>query len=145
MTRAGAVLALAALLGAGCGRAPASAPHDARTAVPLTAEQRDAVLTEMQTLLGSVGGVLGAVSRGDTAGIRAAAVRSGTGAAADPALEKILPEPWMQMAMRTHQGFDSLAASAGGRRASRDTVVAKLAALVSECVRCHATYRLASP
>jgi len=138
-------LAAAAALGAGCARAPEPSTSDARTAIPLTAEQRGAVLTEMRTLLGSVGGVLGAIPPWDTAGIRAAALRSGTGEAADPALEKILPEHWMQMAMRTHQGFDSLAASIGGKRVSRDTVVAKLAAIVPECVNCHATYRLAVP
>jgi len=144
---AGAVALLAAgLFPAACGRArEAGAPSDGRTAIPLDAEQRLAVLTEMRTMLGSLSGVLGAVTRWDTAGIRSAAAQSGTTAAADPALEKILPEQWMQIAMRTHQGFDSLAASVGGKRASRDTVVAKLAAIVPECVNCHATYRLPSP
>lgn len=138
------VLAAAAVLGVGCGRAPEPTSGDSRTAIPLTVEQRGAVLSEMRTMLGSLNGVLGAVTRWDTAGIRAAALRSGTAAAADPALEKILPEQWMQMALRTHGGFDSLAASAG-RPAPREAVVAKLAAIVPECVNCHATYRLAAP
>ena len=138
-------MAIAAALGAECGRAPEPLPSDGRTAVPLSAEQRGAVLTEMRTLLASVGGVLDATSRWDTAGIRAAALRSGTTEAADPALEKLLPAVWMQMAMQTHQGFDRLAASVGDRRTSREMVIARLAPLVSVCVSCHATYRVTAP
>ena len=97
-----------ATLGAGCGGEAAS--PDTRTPVQLTAEQRNAVLTEMRTMLGSVSGVLGAAARNDSAGVRGAARASGTAAAADPGLEKLLPEAWLQMAMQTHSGFDSLAA-----------------------------------
>jgi cytochrome c556 len=127
-----------ATLGAGCGGEAAS--PDTRTAVQLTAEQRNAVLTEMRTMLGSVSSVLGAAVRNDSAGVRGAARASGTSAAADPALEKLLPEAWLQMAMQTHSGFDSLAA-AGAK--GRDTVVARLGKVTTNCVSCHAMYRLA--
>lgn len=131
----------AGVLGAACGR-PREAPSaDSRTAVPLNAEQRDAVLGEMRTMLGSVDGVLRGTVTWDTAGIRAAAVKSGSAAAADPALERILPEQWLQLAMRTHHGFDSLAARIGPG-ANRDTILARLAVITPECVSCHAMYRL---
>ena len=125
---------------AGCGGRETASP-DARRAVQLTAQQRNAVLVEMRTLLASVGGVLGAAVRSDSMGIRGAAKASGTAAAADPALEKLLPADWLQLAMQTHQGFDSLAAAAG---AGRDAVVLRLGNITTNCVSCHAMYRLAT-
>lgn len=130
--------AAAAGLAAGCGGREAGS-LDARTAVPLSAEQRNAVLTEMRTMLASVNGVLGAAVRSDSAGIRAAARASGTAAAADPPLEKLLPAAWLQLAMQTHRGFDGLAEVSGG---GRDTVVAHLGTITTACVSCHAMYRL---
>ena len=124
----------------GCGGRSETASPDTRSAVPLTAEQRNAVLVEMRTMLASVNAVLGATARADSAGVRAAAKASGSGAAADPALEKLLPAPWLQMATQTHTGFDGLAAVAG---AGRDTIVARLASITGSCVSCHAMYRLA--
>jgi hypothetical protein len=94
----------------------------------------------MRTMLGSVSGVLGAAARNDSTGIRGAAHASGMAAAADPELEKLLPEAWLQMAMQTHLGFDSLA---GAGAKGRDTVVARLGKLTTNCVSCHAMYRLA--
>lgn len=137
------VLALLAsgLLGVACTRSGETAAGDDRTAVPLDVEQRVAVLQEMRTMLGSVDGVLRGVARWDTAAIRAAALQSGTAAAADPSLEAILPPQWLEIAMRTHTGFDSLTARVGAG-AGRDSVVAHLARITPECVRCHATYRL---
>ena len=142
MARAATLAALfsAGILAVSCGRPAETSAGDGRTAVPLDAEQRLAVLAEMRTLLGSVDGVLRAVVQGDTAAVRAAALASGTAMAADPALETILPPQWLAIATRTHQGFDSLAASVG--RGTGDSVVARLARITPECVSCHATYRL---
>ncbi len=130
-------VALAALLAAGCVAQEAS--PDKRTAVPLTAEQRNAVLVEMRTMLGSVSGVLAATARSDSAGIRSAAAASGMAVAADPALEQLLPKEWLAIAVQTHQGFDALAAAAG---AGRDQVVLRLGGITATCVSCHAMYRL---
>ncbi len=112
---------------------------DTRTAVQLTAEQHNAVLLEMRTMLASVNGALGATARGDSVAIRAAANASGMAVAADPALEKLLPADWLKLATQTHQGFDSLAVASGG---GRDTVVARLGRVTTGCVSCHAMYRL---
>ncbi len=132
--------ALAALLLGGCGGAREAPSPDPRTAVPLTAEQRNGVLVEMRTMLASVNGILGAAARSDTAGIRSAAQASGMAAAADPALEKLLPAQWLQLAMEVHGGFDSLAA---GARLGRDTIVARLGRITTACITCHSIYRLA--
>lgn len=140
---AGTLLALAILLLApACARRPAAAPADSRTAIPLDAEQRNAVLVEMRTMLSSVDGVLRGVVRWDTAAIHTAALHSGSVDAADPGLERILPAEWMRLAIRTHTGFDSLAAAAVAKGATRETVTAHLADITPACVSCHAAYRL---
>ena len=133
------VAVLAAALAVGCGE---EASPDKRTAVQLTVEQKNAVLIEMRTMLASVNGVLSAAARSDSAGIRSAALASGSAAAADPTLEKLLPEQWMQLAMQTHGGFDSLAAGAGPGARGRDAAVARLGAITTNCVTCHSIYRL---
>jgi cytochrome c556 len=136
-------LALLAAALAGCGGGREAAPAaDARTAVPLDAAQRQAVVVEMRTLLGSVDGVVRGLNAGDTAAIKAAALRAGSVDAADAALERILPADWMRLAIATHTGFDSLAAAATARGAMRETVLARLAAITPQCVSCHALYRL---
>lgn len=139
-------LAIAGALGAtlltvpAC-RTKAVQSSDTRTAVVVPVEARDAILTEMRTMLGSMNGILSAVVNGDTASIRSAAVAAGTAMAADPTLEKILPEQFLRMGMNTHQQFDSLAAAIVGP-AARDAAIARLARLTGNCVSCHALYRL---
>lgn len=137
-SRMAAVLA-AAVLAAGCGGGETSL--DTRTPVRLTPQQRYAVLAEMRTMLASESGILAAAPRGDSAAIRDAALKSGTGAAADPALDKLLPTEWLQIAVQTHRGFDDLAAYAGG---GQDEVVRRLGGITATCVSCHAMYRLSS-
>jgi len=112
---------------------------DARTAVALPAHAGDAVLAEMRTMLGSVHDVLRALPSGDTAAVRAAAERSGTAMAVDPELERLLPEEFLRLGLRTHAGFDTLAREAGG---PRDTIIGRLGVIASQCVTCHATYRI---
>ncbi len=133
---------LAAAL-AGCGGGHEAAPvADARTAVPLDAAQRQAVVDEMRTLLGSVDGVVRGLTAWDTAAIKTAALRAGSLEAADPALERILPADWMRLAIATHTGFDSLAAAATAPGATRETALARFATVTPRCVSCHALYRL---
>lgn len=131
----------AALLTVPACRKKAVQGSDTRTAVVVPVEARDAILAEMRTMLGSMNGILNSVVSGDTASIRSAASASGTAMAADPTLEKILPEQFLRMGMNTHQQFDSLAAAIVGP-AARDTAIARLARVTGNCVSCHALYRL---
>jgi len=126
----------------GCGREdqpPAS--RDTRTGILLPVEARDAVMGEMRTMLGSVNALLIAQATGDTAAMRRAALASGTAAAADPALEQLLPEAWLKLAMSTHLGLDELG-QAVSRPRGRDSVTVRLARITGNCVACHAAYRL---
>jgi cytochrome c556 len=141
-TAGAAALLAAGLVPAACRHGPEATPSDGRTAIPLDAEQRAAVLGEMRTMLGSVDAIVNALVRGDTAAVRAAAARSGTAAAADAALEAILPPEWKEIAERTHGGFDGIVASVGRWPLKEDSVLTRLGRITPECVRCHATYRL---
>lgn len=119
-------------------RAPA-APADGRTALRVPVEAREAVLTEMRAMLASVQGVTDGAARADTAAVRRAAAASGMATAADPALEKVLPEQFLKLGMATHMAFDSLAANAAAGPASS---MRALAGITSTCVACHAMFRL---
>ncbi len=124
---------------AACG--PEAASTDTRTPITVPIQGRDAVLSEMRAMLGSVSGILDAVSRADTAALRHAATASGMAAAADPSLARYLPEGFLKLGMNTHQQFDSLARVIPSG-AWKDTVAAGLARLTTNCVSCHAMYRL---
>lgn len=129
--------------GLGACRAPEAPAEslDTRTAVVLPPEAFEAVHAEMRMMLTSLHQVhLGAATR-DTALVRRAAVASGLAAAADPALEPLLPAEFLRMAVATHSAFDSLAQAIGGGPPT-DSVVAHLSRISANCVECHAAYRL---
>jgi cytochrome c556 len=139
-------LGLAAL--AACRKAPepAAPPSaDTRTPVVLPAEAHQQVLREMRQMLQSIGGVTTAAAAGDTALLFAAAAASGSAAAVDPALDTLLPAEWHAFASRAHGRFDTLVMAARRARtpvALKDTVLARVSALVGSCVGCHETYHL---
>lgn len=115
---------------------------DTRTPLVVPADAADAVRAEMRTMLGSLHSLLTAMPLGDTAVMRQAASAAGMAAAADTALEHLLPEQFLVLGMTTHRQFDSLAAAIV-RGIPADSVAAHLGLLTANCVTCHATYRLA--
>lgn len=117
---------------------PAPSGGGGPRALALPAEAREAILAEMRTMLGSVQGALDAAARGDTAAVRAAVRPSGMAMAADPHLEELLPADWMQLALATHRGFDSLP----GLGSDPATLAAGLGRITATCNACHATYRI---
>lgn len=134
-------LLLLVLACGGPARAPGSRSADRREATAVPLKVSEAVRSEMRTMLGSLHRILTASVAGDTAAMRAAATRSGLATAADPALEKLLPEGFVQLGIATHRQFDDLAvAIAAG--APRDSTDARLARLTGHCVSCHESYRL---
>lgn len=135
---------LLALLLACKGAPPEAMSADARQPVRLPVEAQDAVRAEMNTMLTSLNRILAALPRQDTAAIRQAAVASGVATAADPALEKLLPEQFLTWGLQTHRAFDALAGSVAAGFIF-DTTLVQLGALTQTCVTCHATYRLGPP
>lgn len=123
---------------------PATHAHhrmaDTRRQVSLTPAERDGVLAEMRTMLGSVSGVLHGLTANDYQAIEEAARASGMGKAVDPTLKQKLPQQFLELGMATHKKFDQLADLARAR-ASADQVVRSLADVTTNCVACHAMYR----
>jgi hypothetical protein len=128
-----------ALSGSGAGQQPT----DARQRVVLTAPARDKILAEMRDMLGALHGVIRALSVGDLAAAEQAARSAGMGVAVDvkPEIKAQLPPPFLQLGMQTHRAFDALAdqlkAGASGQEALK-----AITGLTSNCVACHAAYRL---
>lgn len=121
------------------------ATKDSRTPVALPADGQQAVLREMRQMLGAVGGALSAAAREDTGAVIAALAPAGSAAAADPALEALLPMAWKELAERTHGGFDSLTASVRRTRTGlelKDTVLMGVANISGSCTACHETFRI---
>jgi hypothetical protein len=92
-------------------------------------------------MLGSLHDILKASLVGDTSMMREAATRSGLATAADPALEKLLPEGFLQLGVNTHRQFDELA-GALAKGLPRDSLGGRLTRITGNCVSCHATYQL---
>jgi cytochrome c556 len=113
---------------------------DTRRQVSLMPAERDAVLAEMRTMLGSVSGVLHGLTTNDHQAIEKAARASGMAMAVDPTLEQKLPQQFLEIGMATHKKFDQLADLAR-TRAPADQVIRSLADVTTSCVACHAMYR----
>ena len=118
---------------------------DRRTAVPLPADGQQAVLREMRQMLGAIGEALSAAAREDTTAVLAALGPAGSAAAADPAIEALLPATWKELAERTHGGFDSLMTAVRRTRTGpglKDTVLVRIARISASCTSCHETFRI---
>ena len=143
-------VALTALLASlACDSTPKAAVSpttaDLRTPVALPADGQQAVLGEMRQMLAAIGGALSAAARADTGAVLAALAPAGSVAAADPAVEALLPATWKELAERTHGGFDSLTVAVRRARtglALKDTVLVGIGRLSSSCTACHETFRI---
>ena len=116
---------------------------DDRVPVLVDAGTRFAVLTEMRTMLNAVQGIVGGAALGDTAAMRKAAISAGI-ASASEAGEHVaaqLGPDFVQLGMRTHASFDSLATDVAQGK-SREVVLTRLATVMGNCVGCHNQFRL---
>lgn len=116
---------------------------EARQRLTMAAESRDLVLQEMRHMLEAVDGILDGVAADDMEAVAAAARRGGTEYAVDldPVVAERLPREFKELGMRTHRGFDDLAARAR-QGATDERIIADLGSLTGNCVGCHVAYRL---
>lgn len=129
------------------GSSTAAPPHessaDTRQRLVLAPAQRHMMLTEMRVMLESVSGIVQGLAADNLPAAEKAARTSGMVHAADtdPQIKTLLPQQFLELAMQTHRGFDTLAdrIKASG---SRDDTLRGLAKLTGNCVACHAVYRL---
>ena len=116
---------------------------DGRQALQLTLGERNMVLGEMRDFLVAVQAIIVATNAEDMAVAAAAARKVGMAAqtAVPPALIGKLPLAFKKLGFGTHSQFDQLALDAeqlGDPLQTRE----QLAALMNNCVACHATYSL---
>lgn len=118
-------------------------PSDDRTAVRLTAGERDFVLHEMRGFLVSVHGIVSALAYGKPAEVAQHAKASGMSTTHDVPREMMrkMPAEWRSLGMDTHSRFDTLALEAASMGDARQ-IMGQLAAILANCTGCHAAYRL---
>lgn len=121
----------------------ATAKEDIRQPVVLTPDERNLVLEEMRTFLETVRLITVALGKEDMAGIVEPAKKVGMASSGEvPAeLRDKLPKEFKMLAMGTHKAFDLIALDAQALE-DRQHTLTQLGALMSNCVSCHAIYRL---
>lgn len=116
---------------------------DGRTAILLNEEEKDLVLTEMRTMLGSVQGIVAGLSEEQPAKVRESARTSGMAiaGAVPPSLMAKLPLEFKSLGMGVHRGFDTISAAVE-QEETADMILTRLGDQLNNCVACHSMYRL---
>jgi hypothetical protein len=121
--------------------------NDGRQAVVVTPAERNYMLNQMRLFVTSVQTIsagLGADDRAQASG--AAAARGAKRNANDPAfpatLDAKLPPLWKQLGGEMRRGFDALAQGISAGDGTRKSLE-QLGIVMTNCVACHATYRIA--
>jgi hypothetical protein len=117
--------------------------NDGRTAILLDASERQLILGEMRGLLETTQTIVAALAEDDLATVERAARLVGMDATTtvDVRLRAKLPLAFKQLGFGTHQAFDEIADMAKSGTASKN-IQQKLAATMSNCVACHASFQL---
>ncbi len=115
---------------------------DGRTAILLTASEREFVLAEMRGLLEAVETITSELSKPNMEGVAVAAKSVGMGSAGGEPVTLIakLPLDFKKLGMGTHRAFDDLAMEADDM-GDGAVVLGKLSEILSRCTTCHAGYR----
>ena len=116
---------------------------DGRTAILLTAGERNLVLAEMRAFLTAIQEILSATNSDDAVKLSTAARKVGAATQTDVPASLVgkLPLAFKRLGFDTHQRFDQLALDVE----QLDDVSVGLAALpelMGNCVACHAAYKL---
>ncbi len=123
--------------------ANALAGDDGRTAIVLSASERNAILIEMRGFLESVQGIVAGLAEQNSQAIATSARKSGMASARDvaPALKDKLPTEFKKLGMATHMAFDDLARESM-EIGDKQIMLKQLGALMGNCTSCHAGYRI---
>lgn len=136
------VVAVAAMAYMFLVRGNTMAHDDGRTAIILSAGERDFVLDEMRRFLEAVEDITVAIGEKDMAAAAASAHTVGMADAqgAPASFTSKLPLEFKQLGGATHRAFDDLAMEAQDM-GDEQIVLEKLGDLMSNCTTCHAAYR----
>lgn len=116
---------------------------DGRSAIILTADEKNMVLHEMRVILGAVNGILKAVAKDDMKAASASARSAGMVMAVDgdPGLIAKLPAEFRALGMSLHGDFDHLANDIDSGL-PQEQVIERLGRITDKCVVCHSGYRI---
>ena len=115
---------------------------DGRTAIMMTAPERDLVLGEMRTFLEGVQTIVEAIAADDMVTVSTTATSIGMAATGgEPAaLIAKLPLEFKSLGMGTHKAFDDLSIEATDM-GDANVVLTQLGDLMLRCTSCHEAYR----
>ena len=115
---------------------------DGRTAIILSAGERDLVLGEMREFLETVQIITESLAEKDMKAVSTAALKVGSASVGGVPLTLMakLPIEFKTLGLETHGAFDELAESSKG--GSTEDVLAKLGVLMNNCTTCHSGYRI---
>lgn len=116
---------------------------DGRTAIMLTAAERDLVLAEMRSFLEGIEAITVGMADKDMAAIAKSAKNIGMATAGQVPLTLMakLPSEFRSLGMATHQAFDALAVEAEDM-GDGQVILSGLAELINNCTTCHRAYRI---
>ena len=118
---------------------------DGRTAIIVTAQERDQILLEMRMFVETVQTIIVANNAGDMNSI--ALATKNVGKAAQGQMSSVLvgklPMGFKKLGFDTHTRFDRLGLDAE-QQMSPEHISQQLGALMGNCVACHKTYRLST-
>jgi hypothetical protein len=141
-------LVFAAGIGAVLAQEATSVEKDGRQAVVVTAAERNYILNQMRLFVISVQTIAAGLGADDRAQAGEAAAarglqRNANDPAFPPTLDAKLPPQWKLLGGSMRKGFDALAqtiSAGGGTQKSLE----QLGVVMTNCVACHATYRVAT-
>lgn len=119
--------------------------EDGRSAIQLDPGERDLVLGEMRAFLQAVQSIAQSLNDDDLPSAATAARQVGTATmgGVPVSLMAKLPIGFKELGHSTHRAFDELALDAE-QLGDRDHALGQLAALLGNCVGCHAAFRFAT-
>jgi hypothetical protein len=123
---------------------PPMAKGDPREAVALAPGEVETLLAGMRTYLESIQGIVEVTAENKVARVSAIASKAGSKLlqGTSPMTGLKVPLGFTSMSLDTHDKFDKLAEKAE-HGASRTEILYDLSSIMSNCVSCHASYRLA--
>lgn len=118
-----------------------TASDDGRTAIMLSAGERDFVLAEMRAFLEAIETITVAIGENDMATAAESAHKMGMieTVGTPPSFVTKLPMEFRTLGSATHKAFDDLAMEAQDM-GNEKIVLGKLGSLISNCTSCHASY-----
>ncbi len=116
---------------------------DGRTAIILSAAERDLVLAEMRGFLEGTETIITGIAENDMKAIAQSAEKLGmpTAGQVPLALMAKLPSEFRSLGMATHRAFDALALEAQDMGDGK-VILSELGELLNNCTTCHAAYRI---